>query len=331
MARATVSLLAMGGTISTQPTAGGAAPRLGATDLAELLDGLRGSVELRPRDVLTVSSRAVAANDMWLLAKVVEDEIAAGADGVVITHGTDTLEETAYALALLVDTRVPVVLTGAMRGPHLPGPDGQANLVASIVAALHSPLADYGPVVVFQDEIHLAHLVTKHHSARVAAFTSPAAGPVGFVSENEVELLLGPAPHTEVLPRIAPPSKRVDVVLAVAGGDGAVVDAIADQIDGLVIAGVGGGHLPPSLAEAALRATSSGTPVVLASRCEDGRVLTSTYAGFGSETHLLAEGLLRSRVLAPVKARLRLLFGLSAGLTGNQLFGPPLRADDPCC
>ena len=315
---ATVSLLGTGGTISTQPAEGGSAPRLGAADLAALLGD--GTVEVRPRDVATVSSRAVTPQDMWQLARAVEAEVASGVDGVVVTHGTDTLEETAYALALLVDTRVPVVLTGAMRGPHLPGPDGQANLAASVAAVLHPPLAAYGPVVVFQDEIHVASLVTKHHSARVAAFTSPAAGPVGFVSEDEVELLLGPPPRADLLPAVAPPDKRVDVVLAVAGGDGALVDAVAERVDGLVVAGVGGGHLPPSLAEAALRLAGTGTPVVLASRCEDARVLARTYAGFGSETHLLGEGLLRSRVLAPVKARLRLLFGLSAGLTGARLF-----------
>jgi L-asparaginase len=315
---ATVSLLAMGGTISTAPSAGGATPRYGAASLA---DALPISVRLRPRDVRTVSSRAVTPQDMWLLADAVRAEIAGGADGVVITHGTDTMEETAYALALLVDTPVPVVLTGAMRAPHLPGADGQANLVAAVVAATYRPLARYGPVVVFQDEIHVAKLVTKHHSTRVAAFTSPSAGPVGFVCENEVELLLGPPPETDRLPATARPGKRVELVWAAAGADGALVDAIARDVDGLVIAGTGGGHLSPPLAEAVVRAARS-RPVVLASRCEDGPLLRDTYGGVGSETHLLGEGLLAAGVLSPVKARLRMIFGLSAGLAAERLFRP---------
>jgi L-asparaginase len=313
---ATVSLLAMGGTISTEHSARGATPRHGASTLASVLSL---PVELRPRDVRTMSSRAVTPDDMWALAEAVREEIAAGVDGVVITHGTDTMEETAYALALLVDTPVAVVLTGAMRAPHLPGADGAANLDAAVVAALHRPLAGYGPVVVFQDEIHVARLVTKHHSARVAAFASPSAGPVGFVSEHDVELLLGPPPETDRLPTTATPEARVEIIWAAAGTDGALVDAIGDRIDGLVVAGAGGGHVSPSLAEAAVRVARS-RPVVLASRCEDGAVLRRTYGGAGSETHLLGAGLLSAGVLSPVKARLRLAFGLSAGLAADQLF-----------
>ncbi|MFC4115307.1 asparaginase [Nonomuraea zeae] len=320
MTRAVVSLLAMGGTIANAPSAGRATPRHGAAELAGLLRAL--PVELRTGDVRTVSSRAVTPADMWALAEAVRREIAGGANGVVITHGTDTLEETAYALALLVDTPVPVVLTGAMRAPHLPGADGQANLVAAVAAALHEPLARYGPVVVFQDEIHVARLVTKQHSARVAAFASPSAGPVGFVIENEVELLLGPAPEPDRLTAAAPPDRKVELVVAVAGSDGTLVDAIAGDVAGLVVAGTGGGHLSPALAEAVLRVVRSGRPVVLTSRCADGPILRRTYGGPGSETHLLGEGVLAARILSPAKARLRLLFGLSAGLPAEDLFPP---------
>ncbi|WP_051342980.1 asparaginase [Pseudonocardia spinosispora] len=320
---AAVSILGMGGTISTECSSAGAIPERDAATIARELSL---PVDLRARDVRTVSSRAVTPGDMWALAGAVREEIDSGVRGVVITHGTDTLEETAYALSLLVDTPVPVVLTGAMRAPHLPGADGSANLTAAVVAALHPPLAGYGPVVVFQDEIHVARLVTKRHSARIAAFASPAAGPVGSVSEQRVELLLGPSPHRDRLPTTAPPDAYVELIWAAAGTDGSLVDAIAGEVDGLVIAGTGGGHLSPPLAEAAVRLAGSPCPVVLASRCEDGRPLHTTYGGIGSETHLLAAGLLSSGVLSPVKARLRLLFGLSAGITPELIFpaaGPP--------
>ncbi|MEV0344729.1 asparaginase [Nonomuraea sp. NPDC050680] len=327
MTRAVVSLLAMGGTIATTRSEGRATPRRGAADLAGLLAGLPAAI--RTVDVRTVSSRAVTPADMWTLAEAVRREIDGGADGIVITHGTDTLEETAYALALLVDTAVPVVLTGAMRGPHLPGADGPANLTAAVAAALHAPLARYGPVVVFQDEIHVARLVSKHHSARVAAFSSPSAGPVGFVIENEVELLLGPPQDPDRLAAVAPPDRTVEVVMAVTGSGPRMIEAIAGDVDGLVVAGIGGGHLPPAMAEAVVRVARAGRPVVLASRCADGPILRGTYGGPGSETHLLGEGVLATRVLSPVKARLRLLFGLSAGLPATDLFPPRTPSTDP--
>lgn len=318
--RAQISLLATGGTISTRPRASGAVPVQGAEDLAASLGELSGTT-LVPRDVKKVPSHAVTAADMWDLAAEVGAEIRAGADGVVVTHGTDTLEETAYALALLVDTRVPVVLTGAMRLPHANGPDGLANLGAAVTAASCPDLAAYGPVVVIHDEIHVARLVTKQHSTRVGAFESPSAGPVGVLAEGEVERLLGPPPGSDRLPVAAPPAARVELLWTAAGSDGFVVDAIADGVDGLVVAGTGGGHVPHPLADALIRLVETDRPVVLASRCGGaGRVLQRTYAGQGSETHLLSRGLVPAGSLAPLKARLRLLYGLSAGLSASELF-----------
>lgn len=314
---ATVSLLAMGGTISAQPAAGGPVPSLTAE---QLTGGIGLPVQVRSRDVRTMPSRALAPGDVWELAQAVRAEIAAGTDGVVITHGTDTMEETAYALALLVDTGVPVVLTGAMRAAHLPGADGAANLAAAVTAAVHPGLAAYGPVIVFQDEIHVARLVTKMHSTRVAAFGSPAAGPVGYVAEDRAELLLGPPPGTDRLPAAAAPCKRVDLVWAAMGAGHEITGAAPADADGLVVAANGGGHLSPRFAESVTSIAGSGRPVVLASRCPDGPQLRHSYGGSGSEQHLFGAGLIPAGILSPVKARLRLLFGLSAGLEAAQIF-----------
>lgn len=314
-----ISLLAMGGTISTNAGPQGALPSLGAGQLAGGISP-DASVEITSRDVLRVSSRAVTLQNMWDLAAAVRQEIDGGADGVVVTHGTDTLEETVYALALLVDTPVPVVVTGAMRVPGSPGADGPANLAAAVAVASTPAFAHFGPVAVFQDEVHLARWVTKTHSARVAAFSSPSAGPIGHVVEDRAVPLAGPRPGTERLPRIAAPDKRVELVWGVAGADGLIVDAIADHVDGLVIAGTGGGHAAPPLAESLVRAADRGLPVVLASRCADPQVLDHTYGGVGSEVHLLAEGLHSAGTLSAVKARLRLAFGLAAGIPAADLF-----------
>jgi len=315
-----ISLLALGGTISTQVTEGGSLPQLGAEQIAGSL-GQIGDVEVRPRDVDRISGRAITPLHMWRLAQAVAEEIADGADGIVVTHGTDTLEETVYSLELLVAPSVPVVVTGAMRLPEAPGADGPANVAAAVAVAADARLAAYGPVVVFQDEVHLARWVTKVHSSRVAAFASPAAGPVAIVAEDEVVLLQGPPVTTHVLPRTAEPSGRVELIWAAAGVDGFLVEAVADRVDGLVVAGTGGGHLAPPLAEALVRMVQTGTPVVLASRCVSPLVLRRTYGGVGSEVHLLGEGgLLWGGSLFPLKARLRLIFGLSAGLQGADLF-----------
>ncbi|MGH3359126.1 MAG: asparaginase [Nocardioidaceae bacterium] len=314
-----ISLLATGGTISTGAGPSGAVPVHGSEDLITGLDCPPG-ITVRPRDVSKVSSRAFSPTDMWTLAEAVRAEIRDGADGVVVTHGTDIIEETAYALALLVDTSVPVVLTGAMRPPHAAGPDGPANLLAALTAAADESLAAYGPVVVMHDEIHSAHWVTKVHSTRMSAFQSPAAGPLGVLVEGRVELYAGPPAQPDRLSITAAPSARVELLWAVAGADGFLVDAIADGVDGLVVAGTGGGHLPPAMAEATVRLARE-RPVVLCSRCAgNGQVLQQTYGGVGSETHLLSEGIVAAGSLAPPKARLRLLFGLSAGHAVHELF-----------
>ncbi|MGW4068655.1 asparaginase [Nocardia grenadensis] len=312
-----LAVLGTGGTISTLPGSDGAVPRMTAEELA----GSLGVDRIRSMDVFTRSSREIGPAEAWTLAAAVENEIRRGATGVIITHGTDTVEETSYALALLVDTRVPVVLTGAMRSPHLPGADGPANLRAAACTASCAEVAAYGPVVVMHDEIHLASLVTKTHGVSVAAFSSPAAGPVGRIVENEPLLLLGPPAGTALLPRRTAPDKRVEVVSVCGGDDGLSIESAAQRSDGLVLAATGAGHISAAAAEAAAAAVADGTPVVFTSRCADGLTLAGTYGGPGSETDLQRAGLVRGRFLSPSKARLRLLFGLSAGLDPAELFG----------
>ncbi|MCU1615055.1 MAG: L-asparaginase [Frankiales bacterium] len=316
-----ISLLAMGGTISTAAAEDGAVPTRSADELAATLAGQTG-IRVLPRDIERISSPAVTPLHMWELACAVREEIDGGAAGIVITHGTDTMEETTYALALLLETPVPVVLTGAMRPPHAPGHDGPGNLAAALATASEPGMAAYGPVVVQQDEVHAARWVTKLFSTRIAAFASPAAGPVALVSEGRVVPLLGPPPAIDRLGSVAPPTRRVELLWVAAGMDSLLVDALPDAVDALVVAGTGGGHVPPALARGLIDVVRGGRPVVLSSRCAAGEVLRSTYGGEGSERHLLSSGLVSAGSLSPLKARLRLLFGLSAGLEVDPIFAP---------
>lgn len=316
-----ISVLATGGTIATAPDAmGTAATALGAADVASAA-GAVSNVEIVERDVLARSSRAMTPPDMLTVARAVEEELAdEHADGVVVTHGTDTLEETAYLLSLVCTPKAPIVLTGAMRRPEQPGADGPANVTAAITAATHSPLSRLGPVVVIGDEIHAARWVTKAHTARPAAFASPEAGPVGSIAEGRVHLTLPTVSEEQPLGRPDGMTHRVELLQAAAGMDGLLVGAAAAVADGLVVAGTGGGHVPPPMAEALVREASTGVPVVLGSRVEAGPVLRSTYSGTGSETHLLAHGVLPAGRLSPVKARLRLLVSLELGLSATDVF-----------
>jgi L-asparaginase len=315
-----VSLVATGGTIAAIASESGAREHRGADALAPADGAMPAGIEVHPRDVLCRSSRAITLDDLWTLAQAVRAEIAAGRDGVVVTHGTDTLEETVYALSLLVETTVPVVVTGAMRAAHLTGPDGPANVRAALVAAAQPELAGYGPVVVFSDEVHVARLVTKMHGTRIAAFASPAAGPVGSVIEDELELLLGPPPTADRLPHTAAPDRRVAIVPTATDVDGTWLEPAAAQLDGVVVAALGGGHVSPALGDTLIRIAESGRPVVVTSRCPDGALLARTYGGAGSEIELRKAGLHFAGRLSAPKARLRLVFGLSAGIPADELF-----------
>lgn len=321
-----IALLATGGTIAATPPTPQGQCHGGVETLVPAAHGL--PVDVVGRTLLTRSSRAMTLVDLLALAAAVRAEIRAGRSGVVVTHGTDTLEETVYALALLVEPRVPVVVTGAMRAAHLDGNDGPANVRAAAVAAADPELAAYGPVVVAHDEVHVARLVAKMHSARVAAFASPAAGPVGAVVEDRLELLLGPPPHADhlgdgaaAIPSDGSRLPRVGLLAAATEVDGAAARAMAAECPGgLVVAALGGGHVSPDLGATLVELARGGLPVVVASRCPDGTLLRHSYAGAGSETALRASGVHFAGALAAPKARLRLAFGLAVGLAPGELF-----------
>lgn len=315
----TMSLIAMGGTISTERHGGASEPARGAAELARQA-GLPDGTQVRVVDSARVSSRNVTPQHMWELAAAVRGEIDAGSTGIVVTHGTDTLEETAYGLALLVPRSVPVVLTGAMRTPESPGADGPANIAAAFYVAAHAPMGAHGPVVVHQDEIHAARWVTKLYSTRVAAFASPTCGPLGIVVEGRPVLFHSPPPGDDVLSATAPPDADIALLWGYSGLDAAAARRIIGDAQGLVVAGTGGGHVPADVAPVVEEFAASGRPVVLGSRCAGGQVLSGTYGGPGSETRLLEAGVLSAGALPALKARLRLLFGVSAGIPAAVLF-----------
>jgi L-asparaginase len=264
----------------------------------------------------------VTLADALQVARTAAEEAEAGR-GVVVTHGTDTLEETAVLCDLLYTGEAPVVLTGAIRPGSAPGADGPANLLDAVAVAGAAGAAGLGCVVVFGGEIHAARTVRKVDSAGPSAFGSPGAGPIGRVVEGRLSLRSRPVRPVRAL---APERLdfRVPVVVATLGDDLEALDAPAD---GAVLVAFGGGHLSPA-ALARLRDAVQRIPVVLAVRPERGAVLSSTYGFEGAEGDLRATGAIPAGPLSPQAARMKLLACLGSGLRGAAL-AEAFADDDP--
>ena len=326
-----VAVLTLGGTIAGSRLGGGTGvvPTLDPADLLAAVPGLEASgIDLELHDVRRLPGPSLRFADLGDLYRQVAERLAAGSvHGAVVTQGTDTIEETCYLLDLLHGAapsgvaEAPLVVTGAMRNPALPGADGPANLLAAIQTAASTAACGLGCVVVFADEVHAARWVRKTHSSSITAFSSPNAGPIGHVSEGCVGIWAQP-PRVRIpaLERLADASAmdgtRVALASMALGDDGPLL-AGAD-LDGVVVAGFGTGHVPSWLV-GHLEALAGRVPVVLASRTGAGPVTTSTYAYPGSESDLLARGLVSAGYLDPYKARILLKALLAAGAARTEI------------
>ncbi|MBM2618387.1 asparaginase [Actinoplanes sp. LDG1-06] len=289
---------------------GGVAPALSADQLVAAVPALA-SVPLEARSLRAVAGSGLTVDDLLAVRETLVSSFADGVRGAVITQGTDSIEETAYVLDLLHDSEHPIVVTGAMRNPTLPGADGPANLLAAVRVAHADSSRGLGCLVVMADEIHAAARVRKSHTMSTAAFTSPDGGPLGHVAEGRVRFTHFPVRRQRVpVPRGA--LARVGLYTATLGDDGSLLPAYASSVDGLVVAGFGVGHVPePWVGH--LSVIAERIPVVLASRTGAGWVGVSTYGFPGSERDLVARGLIPAGDLHPYKARVLLQLLLSSG------------------
>lgn len=308
-----VAILALGGTIASKPGGGPfAEPRLTAEDLAALVGSSGGLPELRPESVAQVASGDLTFAVIAEVADRVRARVAEGAVGVVVTQGTDTLEETAYALDLLLDVEAPVVVTGALRNPSLPGADGAANLVAAIRVAASPAARGLGVVVAFADEIHAARFVRKTHAYRTSAFASPGAGPIGWVAEDRVRIALRPDAPTPTLAWRGEPPDVLLVTLSFSMSPAALAPWLQRPPAGFVLAAFGSGHAPSWMVES-IGTLAAKIPVVLASRTGAGETFRQTYGYAGSETDLIARGCIPAGWIDPLKARVLLALLLGEG------------------
>ena len=309
-----VAVFAMGGTIAMAARGEhGVKPSLDAAALVEAVPQLAEVASIEARTFRLLPSPEVTIPDLFALADAIEQAVAGGTRGAVVTHGTDTLEESAFTLDRILGIDAPVVLTGAMRNPTMAGPDGPANLLNAVRLAAHGPARGLGVMVVMNDEIHAARHVRKAVTSNPAAFRSAPAGPLGWFAEGAVRLCGSPGPrHGVAVPRDAAPVP-VALLTVTLGDDGRLIESALDAgYHGIVVECTGGGHaagwVADRLADAAAR-----VPVVMASRTGAGEMLRATYDFKGSEIDLLARGLISAGWLDGLKARLLLTLLLMAG------------------
>ncbi len=306
-----VRVLAAGGTIA-MAGAGGAKLALDANDLLDAIPELAGQPGLDGETVANLPSAHLMPSDQLRICRVARDAARRGM-GVVVTHGTDTLEETAMLCDVMHDAEAPIVFTGAIRAASAPGADGPANLMDAVSVARSDDAVGMGVLVVFGGEIHHARCARKTDTTSLTAFSSPQTGPLGRVTE-------GRATFWSRVPRngtLDPPSleRRVLVVPTTAGDDGSLARAaLATEPDGIVIGTLGAGHLHPDLLKLWAEA-SERIPVVAYCRPERGVVLTGTYGYPGSERELRQSKIIPAAFLSPQAARMKLLACLASDLS----------------
>ena len=312
-----ITILTTGGTIAMQhdAAAGGAVPTLGAADFTAALPA--GLPELRTEELVNLPSSHFTLETLRAIRERVA-ELAAepGVAGIVVTHGTDTLEETACLLDLTVPGNKPIVLTGAMRTASDVGYEGYANLLAAVRVAAAPQARGLGAVVVLNDEIHAARHVTKMHTLSPATFQSPGWGPVGRVEGNSV--IVGQRPERRVLPwRGLEPNVSL-LKLTVGMETGLLEDTLARGAQGVIIEALGGGRVPPWWLPAIEQTLASGVPIVIASRCPSGRVWDA-YGYPGAYRTLTSLGCLFAEGLNGQKARIKLMVALAAAETADEI------------
>ena len=268
-------------------------------------------------DLYHLASPQITEREMLGIKNRIEEAVKEGYDGVVVTHGTDTLEETAYYLELTLDIKIPVVVTGAMRSSNEIGADGLANLRSSLVVSTDDESRDKGVLVVMNDEVHTATYVTKTHTTNVATFQTPTFGPIGLVSKNNVIYFqkLIKEEHYEVNTT----EKKVYLLKAYAGMDEKLINAVCDLgADGLVIEALGAGNLPPQTVSAVRNCIKKSIPVVFVSRAFNG-VTQDVYDYEGGGKRFQQDGVIFTTGLSGQKARVKLMILLEAGISFEKL------------
>jgi L-asparaginase len=311
-----IAVLATGGTIAGSAadaanTSGYQAGVVGVDRLLEAVPALSGVAQIQPEQIASVDSKDMSLALWTTLAQRVNTLLASDEiDGVVITHGTDTLEETGYLLHLTVNGTKPVVLTAAMRPASALSADGPLNLLNAVTVAASAAAHGQGVLVAFNNRIHSARDVVKTSTYAVDAFQSPEIGALGWVQDGRVEFQRKVVrPHTvDTEFVIGTKWPNVEIVASYAGVSRIGVDAlVAAGVRGIVVAGTGNGSIHSSVQQALADAVKQGVVVVRSTRVGSGHVMRN---GAAADDVL---GFVSAGSLNPYKARVLLMLALAAG------------------
>ncbi|MFA6939450.1 MAG: asparaginase, partial [Clostridiaceae bacterium] len=287
-----------------------AVPSLSSEEILSMVTGIERFAKIESYTFSNLPSPQMSPKDMIELSLYIKnilqrDDI----DGVVVTHGTDSLEETAFLLDLTIRSSKPLVITGSMRSASELGYDGPANLSAAICTAISKGARNRGVLVCLNDEINCAHEVTKANSMSLNAFRSPSFGPIGIVDNNQVIFYRDNIKKEQILTDTI--DDKVVLFKCVSGMDSSLIDySLASGASGIVIEGMGRGNVPPNVVPGIKNAIEKNIPVVLVSRCYEGRVL-DTYGYHGGGKELRKMGVIFADNLPGQKARIKLMLALS--------------------
>ena len=318
-----VAVVFNGGTISMKidERIKAAVPSLTGEEIMAMVTGIERYAEVESYSFSSKPSPHMTIENMLELSKFIKNLInREDIDGVVLTHGTDTLEETAYFLDLTIDTNKVIVVTGAMRSSSELGYDGPFNLATSICTAISEDAKGRGVLVCFNGELNSAAEVTKANSMALNAFKTPNFGPIGIVDNNKVLFYRNTIKHKVY--NVESINNDVMLIKCVAGMNSDIIDfAIEKGYKGIVIEALGRGNVPPSMVDGIKRALNKKIPVVIVSRCFEGRVYES-YGYEGGGKMLKDLGVFFEESIPGQKARIKLIVALSSDETIgiNELF-----------
>ncbi|MFN2601724.1 MAG: asparaginase [Gemmatimonadaceae bacterium] len=311
-----IVILFTGGTIAMRndPGGTGAVPSLTSAEILEATRGIEAVTGVETEDWGAFPGPHMTVERMWALRnRIAEHLLRPEVTGVVVAHGTDTLEESAYLVARSLPSDKPVVFTGAMRTVSDLGWDGPANLLEAVRVAASSEVRGYGAMVVISGQIFAALDATKTNTHLLDAFESPGLGPLGVLDEGELIM------HRELpsSPPIIQPSSLatpVDIIFVAAGADERLLDASRTVARAVVIAAMGRGNVPPAVVPAIQRWIAEDKPVVLTSRTQGGRV-GHTYGYAGGGRRLEEMGVIFGGSRRAQQARIDLMLALGAGMS----------------
>lgn len=304
---ATITVLSTGGTIASTTGENGATPSKSGEELVAAVPEIESYADMTVSEVVQTPSFDMGIESLTTVGETVRTAVEGGTDGVIITHGTDTMEESAYYLDLVLDLTAPIIFTGAQRRPDEVSPDGPHNLLTAVRAASHERFQDAGGVyIAFDEEVHAARDVTKGHTSDLSAFVSPDKCPVARFTREGVRIHREPGSRSDSV-AVTTPSATVPMIKTGIGIDAQQVNnALEMAVDGIVVEGTGLGNTTNALGDAIADALEAGVSVVITSRCQGGAV-APVYGTPGGGKTLHAHGVIDGGDLPAHKARLKLM------------------------